>query len=608
MSKLDNNIINNIKMLGLDMISKEGYGDVGITVSSANIFYTLYNEFLKFNPKDNHFINRDRVIVSERLLPLYNATNKFFYQKSDILSDTKVTSNPISFGVGVALGRRYLEELIRIEDNKNDLINFTTYVICTIDDLMNGTSYEATSFASIQKLTKLVIIVISDGISKDCATKEVFKEHLTDRFISLDFDFDEVNGNSIASIAGALDDATTSKKPAVIIVKNTYGKGTSREDDNNHFNRPLSENELTSLRKEYGLNNPLEIKEEYLNEIDKNIERRLGKYLNKWQNNYNVSKNDLKIKEVIEFLENQKVNVTFNPDNIKINDNYSEELVLSNKKVFNILANHSPFILSASNDNFSNTLTSITKSKIMHKESPTERNILFGNRTLAMGAIASGLASLGFKIFLSSPISELNYLIPNIMESLKCDLPIHYTVTINRYDDTKYLKNIPELITFEPTDIDELVGVYELLTNYSKPTVTILSKNKIPKLIGTNHKYVLAGAYPITKHATDIDGILISEGENLLVAQALYTNLEKVGINLRLISMPSASLFKLQKETYKEMLLNKNIKTFYLGNYNPEYLDLVTNRDYYLNIIDYLDDSVLNLEELQNDIIDYIKN
>ena len=72
MSKLDNNIINNIKMLGLDMISKEGYGDVGITVSSANIFYTLYNEFLKFNPKDNHFINRDRVIVSERLLPLYN--------------------------------------------------------------------------------------------------------------------------------------------------------------------------------------------------------------------------------------------------------------------------------------------------------------------------------------------------------------------------------------------------------------------------------------------------------------------------------------------------------------------------------------------------------
>ena len=437
MSKIDDKIINNIKVICLDMISKAGSGDAGIIFSSLNLFYNLFKNHLVFDPNNKNFINRDRIVVSSRLLPLLYTCQTLFY-KDMVMEDLKeykafnsnvsglskkgfvdmgsiIKGDVISSSVGISLGEEYLKNLLKIENSKAKLIDFKTYCIVTLDELMSGISYEAMSFASSQDLKNLIFIVIKDEVGKDSSNKETFKDNLLDHFISLNFNVSIIN-DSTNSINGAIEDAKDSKKPSVIIIKSTYGKSSSIENSNKNYNIPLPNDELLNIKNKAGIVNPFIIDNQTYSEINKMISKRLGKYLINYQSEKQKLILDLKIKEIIDFLEKGKINLDFNSENIKINENYEEELLKSNNKILNVLASKSPFILCGSNDNFIYTLASINKSSILNKENRLGRNILFGNRILAMGGVSCGLASLGFKIFLSTPLINENFVEPFIIK------------------------------------------------------------------------------------------------------------------------------------------------------------------------------------------------
>lgn len=599
MGKLDTTVINNIKMLSLDMIREAGSGDSGLALSMSQVFYNLFLNYINFQKNNVNWINRDRVIVNNRYLPIMYSTLHMFgfnitldnlkeFKKLD--SNTSGFANPSTCGIesgsitngdvlatsaGIALGERYLNSLVKNEKPKCELINYHTYCICTMEDLMSGMGSETLSFIGKEKLNKLIILCNKDGVSKDSDTDSVFKENLVDKFLSLNFEIIEVkNGHNMGAINDAIEEAKDSKKPTIVIFNTKYAKDSELEKDNKWINSPISNEEFLLLGEKYKINLPISDTKEYTQELEKIVDKRLNKTISKWNELKNECLSDLKIKEIIDFLETKSFKIDFSSENFKLNDNYNEELIKGNSKMFNMFASKSPFILSCSNDNFINTLCQINKSEIMSNDNKLGRNILFGSRTSAMGGIANGLASLGFKVFISMPLIDSINILNSIKLSVMFNYPVHYIFTqdtfintynnlgITAFNEMNILRLIPNLITFRPCDINEIIGTYEILSNYKKTTAMVIGSEKMSKFVGTNPKYVVAGAYRVRRESGEANGTIIATGTEVNVALSIAEELMPYGIDLRVVTMPSRELFEAQNDRYKYSLIPKELKTF----------------------------------------------
>lgn len=599
MSKIDINSLNTIKLLGLDMIREAGSGDSGIVLSMSNVFYNLFLNHFNFDKNNINWINSDRLVINSKYLPiLYSTLHMFGYDITldDLKEYKKLNSkvpsmalsstlgidvgvigngNAISLGTGIAIGERYLNALVKKENFKCNLIDFHTYIFCTIDDLMCGEGYESLSFISKEKLNKLIILCNKDDIGKDSSTKETYTENLVDRFLALNFNIIEVkNGHNSASINDAIDEAKSSKKPTIIIFYTKYAKDSLRESSNKLYNIPFNTEEINKLTEKYKLSYPVVDTNEYRAELEKFVSKRINKVINKWNEIKTENINNAKIKDIIEFLETKNIKIDFNSKNIKLKDNYNEELRLGNNKIFNMFASKSPFILSGSNDNFIYTRCNISNSDIMSNENRIGRNILFGGRTEAMGSIANGLANLGFKVFISAPLIDSIKLYSSIKLATINNLPVHYIFTndsfINNYENNgdmalseiNILRMFPNLLTFRPGDINEIIGTYEIISNYKKSTVLIVGNEKTPKLIGTNPKYVVAGAYRVRREKGEANATIIATGTEVKLALEIAEELFSYGIDLRVVSMPSRELFEMQNDRYKFSLILGELNTF----------------------------------------------
>ncbi len=619
MSKIEKLIVNNLKMLSLDMIKESGHGNVFLNIAASKIFYVLYYKHLMFEIHRPNYINRDRVLVNNEFLPTYYAANYLFTKNLTIdnLKDFKRIDSPtpgiltsatpgvqvgglyagdiVGEAVGIALGKRYLDSLLKEIDKKNNLLDFKTYAICKLSDFMSGTSYEALSFVATEEIKELVYIIINDDISKDSKTSEVYTEELMDRLMALNIDLDVINDN-ISAIDDAIDDAKGNKRATVILVNIK-----DKEDEEYFSELPLEKDNMEVLRSEYGIPSAFATLEEVKMEIKEELGKRLTKPLTRWHELKESYESNKKVNEIIDFLELGRVNVSFKSENIKINDNYEEELILSNSKIFNLIAAKSPFILSGSNDNFFYNRALINNTNYMTKENKDGRNILFGERILAMGSVSLGLASLGFKMFISTSLINESILEPFIKVASLNNLDITYIFTedtfINTYEYLGYhplnelnnLRSIPNLITFRPTDINEILGTYEIITNYKKPTSIIVGRMISKKNEDTNPKYVLAGAYRVRKEREDANAIIIASGSEVPIALKLATELAPYGLDFRVVSMPSSKLFAMQNEKYQNMLLPSNVKTFTLEYGSKDFwYKYATTKDYILGLDKYI--------------------
>ena len=612
MSKLDNNVVNNIKLLGLDMIKEAGSGDSFTAFNSASIFYNLYMYHLNYNRNNENYINRDRVIVTNSFLAsLYSTLHLFGFNISlDELkeykkfnSNIKVNGidaiidsyNVIGAASGFSLGKRYLEEMVKQEVPKSDLISFHTYVICKLSEIVIGSNLEALNYISEYNLNKLHFIILNDLDEKS--------EKLIDYLDTLDIEVIETN-NSINEVDKAIDDAKNSKKLNAIIVT------PQKDKDNLVFrgNLPLSEETLNKLRTKYKLEVPFTVENNLYNEIREEIDKRLSKKLIKWEETRKNLISNSKIKEIVEFLETKRIDININVDNIKINDNYNEELIKGNNKILNLVASKSPFILSLSSD-FNTTLCNINKSGIMAKDNRLERNILFNNNILTMNGVALGLAYLGFKVFVSLPLVESSLVHKTLKQALLLNIPITYIFTqdsfLNSYQENtstyelNSLRLIPNLLNFRPSDINEIIGTYSIVSSLKKPNTIIVGSEKTGKLIGTNPKYVVAGAYRVKRERGEANGVLISSGTEVSVALKLCEELLPYGIDLRVVTMPSKELFESQSERYKYTLLPHELKTFVLEFSNTSFWrGYATDERYVLGVDKYA--SVGTKEELLN--------
>ena len=604
MSKVDNKIINSIKVLALDMIDKAGSGHPGIVLGAAPIMYALYKDHLNVLPSNPKWFNRDRFVLSagHGSALLYSMLVhagfdidmeevKNFRQLNSltpghpeykVTPGVDVSTGPLGQGVanavGMALAERYLRSIAQKEKDNTKLIDYYTYCLCGDGDLMEGLSYEALSFASTQNLNKLILIYDHNKVSLDSKTDITFTEDIEDRFEALDFNIIRVkNGQNYNDISDAITDAKRSKRPAIVIVDTIIGKDSEYEGENKVHGKALAKEDLACIKAKYEITYPsFQLDNELVSNFQNLVLERVNKKYKVWQEEYNhiLEEQNEGLHNLINLLEKNILNIDFDNTRFKISDDYEEELRLSNEKVLNLISPKSPFFLGGSADLSSSCKTKLTKSTIMSSDNPLGKNIYFGVREHAMGAILNGMALSNLKVFGSTFLTFSDYLKPALRMSALMNLPVTYIFTHDSFligedgpthqpvEQLSSLRMVPNLITFRPADINEIMGAWEFILHNQCATSLIISKEKRSKHKFTNAKFVKYGAYMIRKEKYHLDGIIIATGSEVEMALDIAQNLYLAGKDLRVVSMPSMELFLKQNPKYEEQLLPRDVPIF----------------------------------------------
>lgn len=631
MNQKDIQCINEIKILALDMINNANSGHPGAVLSQAPILYTLFANHLRINLEDDKWINRDRFILSSghasALLYSLLHVSGFNISMNDLRGFRRLNSitpghpeygvtpgvecstGPLGQGVatavGMALAERYIRSLLDVEEEKKQqLINYKTYVMCSDGDLMEGISYEALSFAGAQKLNNLVVLYDDNNMSIDGTLEKTFNENIEKRFDAIGFDVITVkDGANLNQIDKALNKAHKSTKPVIIIFKTILGNGSYNQNTNQVHSGALTDADLYNLRQTLGVTSqPFYVTKDSMIYLNNKINTRMQREISAWnelRNNMTMSTSE-NLSRLLNMLEQNKNQINFDSSKYQINVNYNEELTVSNYKVMNLFAGNTNLIVNGSADLFKSVKNVIDNSDIMTDSNPTGKNIRFGVREHAMGAILNGLALSGLKTCGSTFLVFSDYLKPAIRMSALMSLPVTYIFshdsiligqdgpTHEPIEQLAMLRTIPNLITYRPADIIELMGCWDNIFRQNRPTALVLTKRKVPKIPSSNSKSVDFGAYLIRDCGSIPDAILISSGSDLTNAYIIANKLAVNGINLNVVSIPSLELFLSQSEEYRNKLLPDDIKRITLESSNPYVLgSLATNIDYAIGLNDF---------------------
>ncbi len=648
--------LNSLRVLSVDMINQAGTGHPGIALGAAPILYALYANSLKINPRDPNWVNRDRFVMSaghgSALLYATLFMAGFDISIDDLVNfrrlDSKTPGHPelgttpgveISTGslgqgvanaVGMAIAEKYLRTIAADSLPKQKLIDYYTYVLASDGDLMEGVAEEAASIAGNLALDHLIILYDSNDVTVDGELKLSSSDDIIKKYLAMGFEVDYVKeGNEVTEISKAIERAKYNKKPTLIEIKTTIGRGSLNEGRSVVHGKPLSYDDIQNIRKKYKITTgPMEITENAVKYMRYSIANRINNEYTNWQSLYKQAKisSGEDIKKLIQFIETKSIGAEINSENFRIQNDYNEELRESNSKMLNILAERTKFFLGGSADISSSTHTKLYKEIEMSKKYPAGRNIYFGVREHAMGAILNGMSLSGLKVFGSCFLAFADYLMPALRMSCFMRLPVTYIFTHDSVsigsdvpthqpiEQLANIRNIPNLIDFRPCDINEVIGAWEYITHNSVPAAIFLSKDEAHILAGTNGKNVALGAYILRSEKTKLDAILLSTGTEVTTTYLISEELRAKGIDTRVVSMPSMNLFKKQPKEYQEKVLPKNAKIISIEagstmcwNYFTKYTIGINEFGYSGSKQDVLEKLHFSYEDILSKVEEYIK-
>ena len=595
--------LNSLRILSVDMINQAGSGHPGVALGAAPIIFSLYANHLKANPLDPNWINRDRFVLScgHASALLYATLFMSGYELTidDLVNfrrlDSKTPGNPelgktpgvevttgslgqgVANAVGMAIAEKYLRAMANEAVPKQKLIDYYVYCLASDGDLMEGIATEAAAVAGNLALDHLIILYDSNEVTADGKIGLSSNENMVRKYIAMGFEVDFVQeGNDVREIDKAIERAKYNKKPTLIEIRTTIGRGSMNEGKNIVHGKPLTNDDIVNLRKKYKINTgTMEITENAVKFLRYSIATRVNSSYTEWFKYLKELKknNSSNVQNLINFLETKSINASIDSDKFRIQNDYNEELRESNSKMLNILSERTKFFLGGSADAASTTHTRLYKEIEMSRKYPTGRNIYFGSREQAMGAILNGMSLSGLKVFGSCYLSFADYLVPSLRMSCMMKLPVTYIFTHDSIsvgqdgptyqpiEQLTYLRNIPNLVEFRPCDINEVIGTWDYITHHNdEPTAIILSNNEAHILAGTNGKSVQMGAYILRKEKEKLDAILVSTGIDITTTYLISEELRAKGIDTRIVSMPSMTLFKRQSKEYQEQILPSSAK------------------------------------------------
>lgn len=579
------------------MITNAKSGHPGIVLSAAPIIYSLYANHLNINTSDKNWYNRDRFVMSaghgSALLYATLFMSGFNITLDDLKSFRRIGSKTpghpelnitpgvecstgplgqgIATAVGIALGEKILSKNYTCPSGKS-LFNFKTYVLVGDGDLMEGISYEACSFAGSMNLNNLIILYDSNNMTLDGSTNYSFKENVRKRFKSFGFKtYLLKNGNDLRKLNFIINLAKKSSKPVFIEIKTKLGNGSILEGSNTVHGKPLTNDDIAQLKQKLKVPNDLF----YVNQSARSF--MMNKIANRVSNIYTESVNTYKEyvdkvlngnKNRISYLFNNNIQVNI----INFNWQLKEKQALrdTNQYVLKTILDNIPVVIGGSADLGSSTKTYIKELEDLTVSNYKGKNIWFGVREHAMGAILNGLALVNFRPFGSTFLSFSDYLKPSIRMSALMNLPVTYIFTHDSIsigsdgpthqpvEQLVSLRSIPNLNVYRPCDAKELIACWQLILNSKCPSALIVSKNEVNLQSNSSVEGTLKGGYIFYKEQSELKGIIVTTGTEVGLAKNIVKQLSP---NIRVVSIPCKEIFDRQDKQYQEQVIPKNIKT-----------------------------------------------
>ncbi len=591
---MTNKAIDAIRFLAVDAINKANSGHPGIVLGSAPMAYQLFTEHLNIDVKNPKWINRDRFVLSaghgSMLLYALNHLVGYKVSMEDIKNFRQIgktpghpeyghtegvetTSGPLGQGISNAVGMALAETHLAARFNKENfpIINHYTYALCGDGDLQEGVALEAVSLAGHLGLGKLIVLYDSNDIQLDGPTKWAISEDKKGKFEALGWQYILVkDGNDLVALQKAIRKAKReTEKPTLIEVKTVIGYGTSLAGTSAVHGAAIGEEKADEMRKNLGWEfPPFEIPSEIYNLYRRKVtlrgqrvHRRWKKLLSEYRSSY---PNEAALLD--SFLDGH---VTVNLDDYANIMNVDKEATRATSgKMINALSSKYLNLIGGSAD-----LTASTKAKgadgHFNKENRLARNVNFGVREHAMGAIANGMVLHGgLKVFTGAFFVFSDYMKPAIRLAAIMQIPTifvfsHDTIAVGEDGPTHEpieqlagLRAIPGLNVIRPADAKEVAAAWKVaMESTSTPTAIILTRQGIKNHASSSYEGLVKGAYVVSPEKETIDGILLAAGSEVDLALEAKKLLSAEGKDIRVVSMPSHYFFEKQTKKYQKQIL-----------------------------------------------------
>ena len=621
-AQLDTLCINTIRTLAIDAVQQANSGHPGAPMGLAPVTYTLWQQFLRYDPADPTWLNRDRFVLSNghasmllyAMLHLAEVRQvdekgtltknlsvsmddiKHFRQlgsrtpghpESHITTGVEVTTGPLGQGVGNSVGMAIAGKWQAANFNKPgfDLFNYNVYAMCSDGDLMEGIGGEAASLAGHLKLSNLCWIYDHNSITLDGPANWSFSEDVATRFVGYGWNITRVaDANDLEMIARAFEIfQKTTDRPTLIIVDSHIGYGSpNKQDSNSSHGEPLGEEEVRLVKKFYGWPEdakflvPEGVREHFRDTVGKRgreLRAQWSKLFSDYTQKFPELSERLSQMQHHQLPANWDKNIpSFPPDPKGVATRESSG------KVLNAFAQNIPWLIGGSADLATSNKTTLKFDGAGEFKAGnySGRNLHFGVREHAMGASVNGMTLSSVRAFGATFFNFSDYMRPSMRLAALMQIPSIFVFTHDSIglgedgpthqpiEQLAALRAMPNMIVLRPGDANEVVEAWKVILHLQQsPATLVLSRQAMPTL--DRSKYAAAagvaqGAYILADApGGKPDVILMGTGSELSLCVEAYEKLKSEGINARVVSMPSWELFDKQDSAYKDSVLPPNV-------------------------------------------------
>lgn len=622
-SALDTLSINTIRALSMDAVQKANSGHPGLPLGAAPMAYVLWTRWLKHNPANPKWVDRDRFILSggHGSMLLYSLLYLTGYELSlddiknfrqwdsltpghpehGLTAGVEATTGPLGQGFANGIGFAIAEAYLAARYNRpgHDIVNHYTYAIVTDGDLMEGVASEAASLAGHLKLGKLVYLYDDNKISLAGATNLTFTENVGMRFEAYGWQVLHVeSGNDLDEIQNALETARAdSSRPTLIVVRTHIGFGSPKKQDTfEAHGSPLGPEEVIATKKNLGF--PQEpaftIPGEALEHFRQALERGKAEE-QEWAAKFKAYAAEYpELAQDFDRVMRGEKPADWDSEIPSFNaDAKGVSTRVAGGQILNAIAKKMPNIIGGSADLDPSTMTGLKGMGDFGPPTTTEgdvqgsvgggwsyagRNVHYGVREHAMGSTANGMALHGGILpFTATFFTFSDYMRPAMRLAALMELHVifvftHDSIALGEDGPTHQpvehlaaLRAIPHLSVIRPADANETAVAWRVaVQNSRQPTALVLTRQNVPTLDRTEYasaEGLIRGAYILSDAPNGKpDIILIGTGSELQLAAGAQKELAKENIYARVVSMPSWDLFNEQSSEYRESVLPPSIK------------------------------------------------
>ena len=591
MNKQHNNLANCIRFLSIDAVQKANSGHPGMPMGMADVVTVLFQKFLKFNPKNPNWLNRDRFILSagHGSMLLYSLLYLTGYKSISIKdirnfrqlksicaghpeyhpgSGIETTTGPLGQGVGNAVGLALAQSMLDHKIGKK-IFNHKTYVLAGDGCLMEGISHEAMSLAGHLKLKNLIMLFDNNSISIDGPTNLTVSDNFKKRFESYGWDYINIDGHNPKEIFKALKKVQNAKKPTVISCKTKIGYGSPNKSGKaSSHGSPLGRDEINLVRKKLQWQyKPFDIPKELLSQWRK-IGQQGSIKEKKWNKIYQKNKSQI----------NKILNQNFSREIKKEKLNATQEIKplasrKASEKTLIALTNRENSLIGGSADLAGSNNTKTKTQKIIEPGKFDGNYIHYGVREHAMAAIMNGLAlhskfiPYGGTFLIFSDYCKPAIRLSALMEKQVIYVMTHDSIGLGEDGPTHQpieqlsgLRSIPNLYVLRPADRMETIECWEIaLKNKKTPSVLSLTRQNLDpvRLKFSNTNKCSLGAYEILRSNKKINLTILASGSEVNLAKKVCENLAKNKIYSKVISVPCQEIFNNQSQSYRNKILKE---------------------------------------------------